>query len=328
MKNFTKQLIKCMLALMVFSGSIAIADSGDDETFRNITLEERLYQYDGFGAQWGFDVGSDGLWLVPEAPVGGNYSAPFKLRNAAADNTLVIGGNSKGTEDYIGIGTDTPVSTLDVRGEIAGRFSGSDTSNFHSMIALSADNAGGGNSDTGFSVENKEEGFAWAFRTYYPGEGFAATKLGTGGTEFEVDNTGTTTATTVVKMGGHIVFQNGHLVNSSSRSIKEHIAPLSTQKAFEAFRKLQPVTYEYKSNRGDTAVGFIAEDVPELVAMPTREAIDSSEIVAVLTKVVQEQDRRISAQDRTLAETRAEMKARDAEMEAMKAEIAELKAIK
>jgi len=38
-------------------------------------------------------------------------------------------------------------------------------------------------------------------------------------------------------------------------------------------------------------VGFIAEDVPEMVATEDRKGIESMDIAAVLTKVVQEQQR-------------------------------------
>jgi hypothetical protein len=41
-------------------------------------------------------------------------------------------------------------------------------------------------------------------------------------------------------------------------------------------------------------VGFIAEDVPELVAMNGRSTLGTVDIVAVLTKVVKEQQKTIS----------------------------------
>jgi hypothetical protein len=40
-------------------------------------------------------------------------------------------------------------------------------------------------------------------------------------------------------------------------------------------------------------LGFIAEDVPDLVATADRKGLSSMDIVAVLTKVVQEQQRTI-----------------------------------
>jgi hypothetical protein len=55
-------------------------------------------------------------------------------------------------------------------------------------------------------------------------------------------------------------------------------------------------------------LGFIAEDVPELVAMNSRTGLSPMDIVAVLTKVAQEQQKTIS-----------ELTARVAELEAAKA---------
>jgi hypothetical protein len=45
-------------------------------------------------------------------------------------------------------------------------------------------------------------------------------------------------------------------------------------------------------------VGFIAEDVPHLVAMPDRKGLTTMDVVAVLTKVVQEQKNTLDRQQR------------------------------
>ena len=52
---------------------------------------------------------------------------------------------------------------------------------------------------------------------------------------------------------------------------------------------LNPVTFNYKVDLQERHVGFIAEDVPELVATNDRKGISPMDVVAVLTKVVQEQ---------------------------------------
>ena len=53
---------------------------------------------------------------------------------------------------------------------------------------------------------------------------------------------------------------------------------------------MNPVQYQYKSDDlGDQHVGFIAEDVPDLVATPGRKGVSALDLVAVLTKVLQEQ---------------------------------------
>ncbi len=85
----------------------------------------------------------------------------------------------------------------------------------------------------------------------------------------------------------------GNWINASSRAVKQDIRGLDGAAAFDALRSLQPVTFAYKSNPGDTQVGFIAEDVPEIVATADRKGLSSMDVVAVLTKVIQEQQKTI-----------------------------------
>lgn len=94
--------------------------------------------------------------------------------------------------------------------------------------------------------------------------------------------------------GGTYNSSNGQWVDGSSRAYKENIKNLSAKDALEAFKKLNPVTFKMKiAEEGDEQVGFIAEDVPELVAQKSRKGLAPMDIVAVLTKVVQEQQKTI-----------------------------------
>jgi len=77
--------------------------------------------------------------------------------------------------------------------------------------------------------------------------------------------------------------------DGSSREYKEDILALTTEEAVQAFNKLEPVKYKYKENKDETYLGFIAEDVPDLVATNERKGLSPMDMVAVLTKVVQEQ---------------------------------------
>lgn len=81
----------------------------------------------------------------------------------------------------------------------------------------------------------------------------------------------------------------GNWVNASSRAVKQDIHDLDAKAALDAVKALQPVTFAYKANPAETNVGFIAEDVPALVATADRKGLSSMDIVAVLTKVVQQQ---------------------------------------
>ena len=85
----------------------------------------------------------------------------------------------------------------------------------------------------------------------------------------------------------------GSWINASSREVKQDIHDLDTGAAVDAFKHLQPVTFAYRAKPDETRVGFIAEDVPNLVATADRKGLSSMDIVAVLTKVVQEQQRTI-----------------------------------
>ncbi len=88
----------------------------------------------------------------------------------------------------------------------------------------------------------------------------------------------------------------GAWISASSRDLKENIDSLSTGEALDALNKLNPVKYNYKVDREDKYVGFIAEDVPDLVATADRKGLSAMDITAVLTRVVQEQQKMIRNQ--------------------------------
>lgn len=94
---------------------------------------------------------------------------------------------------------------------------------------------------------------------------------------------------------GAYLSAGGVWTNASSRALKQNISPLSTKKALRTLRKLNPVTYQSKADPQERHVGFIAEDVPALVATRDRKSLSAMDIVAVLTKVVQEQQKEIEA---------------------------------
>ena len=99
--------------------------------------------------------------------------------------------------------------------------------------------------------------------------------------------------------GAHVT-AGGVWTNSSSRERKENIAALSADEATLALMALDPVVFNYLEERGEDYVGFIAEDVPALVANRDRDALSAMDIVAVLTRVVQEQQNRIQELEQKL----------------------------
>lgn len=93
---------------------------------------------------------------------------------------------------------------------------------------------------------------------------------------------------------GATLSAGGMWTNASSRSFKMNIRSLSSQEAVLTLQQMNPVTFEYKADPREKHVGFIAEDVPDLVATADRKGLSTMDIVAVLTKVVQEQQQTIA----------------------------------
>jgi Chaperone of endosialidase len=88
----------------------------------------------------------------------------------------------------------------------------------------------------------------------------------------------------------------GTLTQGSSRTLKENITELSSKEALETLVNLNPVKFSYKADQEKANhIGFIAEDVPDLVAVPDRKGLNAMDIVGVLTKAVQEQQKTILA---------------------------------
>jgi hypothetical protein len=100
--------------------------------------------------------------------------------------------------------------------------------------------------------------------------------------------------------GGAHLTTGGTWTNASSRSLKKNIENISLAEALEALLGLEPVTFEYLTEEGENYAGFIAEDVPELVASSDRKGLASMDIVAVLTKVIQDQEERLKDQEQRL----------------------------
>jgi hypothetical protein len=102
--------------------------------------------------------------------------------------------------------------------------------------------------------------------------------------------------------GAHVTAA-GVWTNGSSRAHKEGIVALEGAEALATLAALEPVRYRGREDAsGEEYLGFIAEDVPELVAMNDRRGLSPMDLVAVLTRAMQEQQRRLEHQE---AEIRA-----------------------
>jgi hypothetical protein len=96
----------------------------------------------------------------------------------------------------------------------------------------------------------------------------------------------------------HVVgnaYISGDLELGSSRDFKNNIRPLELREAMDTLKALRPVKYNHKLKPAEESVGFIAEEVPDLVATNSRKSLSPDDIVAVLTKVIQDQQRTIEA---------------------------------
>jgi hypothetical protein len=101
-----------------------------------------------------------------------------------------------------------------------------------------------------------------------------------------------------LQMAGGAYTNGSSWIDASSREYKESIKGLKLEDAIDTLQGLNPVTFSYKLFPEENHVGFVAEDVPDLVATKDRKGLSPMDIVAVLTKVVQEQQKTIQEQQK------------------------------
>jgi predicted secreted protein len=279
----------------------------------------RLHQTSGTGYQWDI-VANSGEFFLQD--VTGN-TFPFSVAKAAPSGSFRINANGN-----TGFGTSTPsfplhvVRTTATAARIA-QFTHTKPNNL-ALVAIENDAAASPSNFAGLefllntSLQSRVASRISAnFSNITDGSRVAVLKfsLSTGGTAFEEvmrlkgNNVGIgqTNPTQLLQVGSATC--NGTIwANASSRTLKHDISELSLEAAREAVMALEPVTYAYNQEPQAQRVGFIAEDVPELVALPGRETLSSLDIVAALTRVVQEQERQLvelqAAHERELTEVR------------------------
>ena len=253
-------------------------------------------------ATW--DVGSTTSGFLIRDVTGGS-SLPFRIRTRAQTNSLditssevvisngVVGDTDfriKGkfeenlffaddSEDRIGIGISTPQRALHIN-EI------NDTGS--AVVSVTTDNTGSTATDgLYFGVtDNDQVGYLWNYEN-------ANLVLGTNNSE-----------AVTVQPGGDVtvvgdVTANGVLL-TSSRDFKRDIKRVNTAEAVSALKQLEPVEYRYKRTPDEEHIGFIAEEMPDLLATKDRKTIAPPEILAVVTKVVKAQQKRIDTQQKRI----------------------------
>jgi hypothetical protein len=107
--------------------------------------------------------------------------------------------------------------------------------------------------------------------------------------------------------GAHVT-AGGVWTDASSREYKDDIQVLTMEEAFDVLKELNPVKFAYKTDRTEKHVGFIAEEVPDLIATKDRKGLSPMDIVAILTKAIQEQQKTITDLSDEVKELKRELK--------------------
>ena len=162
----------------------------------------------------------------------------------------------------------------------------------------------GVNLNDAFTFENVLVGWyslGWFKDSWFP---YGATTWfsGYGGFKFF---TGAMSPAFSIDYSGHCVYYNS-LQKASSISLKDNISALSSDEASEVLNALEPVKYNRKAAPDERVhLGFVAEHVHQSVASADRKSIIPDEIVAVLTRVLKDQQETI----RNLAKKVADLEA-------------------
>ncbi len=212
----------------------------------------------------------------------GNPGYLVKFKNKTTGNTSQVFDNG----NQIGIGTDEPTQRLEVNGSVQIH---DRNSNLAGLMITQADG------DTGYIMHNRAStltiGAGSVDRITIDRDGNVG--IGSARPSYPLE----------MASGAHVT-AGGVWTNSSSREKKENIAVLTLDDALAALERLEPVHFNYKTDTVEQHVGFIAEDVPDIVATSDRTGLSTMDIVAVLTKVIQAQQRQINALETRLDNSR------------------------
>ncbi len=220
---------------------------------------------------------------------GGNYfsiddvdggRSPFRIEAGAPSFSLYV-------EDYgrIGLGTSTPAVELHI---VDGNTP---------AVRLDQDGSSGwpaqawdvGGNEESFFIRDVTNDNTLPFRIK-PGAKSNFLAIGPGGNV----GIGTEEPEKALHVVGDALI-SGNLEVGSSRELKQNIQPIEKMEAVDTLKNLRPVRFNYKAAPEEESIGFIAEDVPDLVATKNRKSISPMDVVAVLTKVIQEQQKSIEA---------------------------------
>ncbi len=212
--------------------------------------------------------------LVINSNTGGSW-AEIRFQNNGTTNMYLS------HDGKLGIGTDAPGTALEVWGD--GRFGDWDQAATVQGSRLQVHNATG--TGKSFLVTH----YAFPSSTAFVIEGGGDVGIG-------IEN-----PTHLLDVGTSGAYcDGGAWVNGSSRAFKDNIVQLSLEQALQTLQALVPSSFTYKDGSSETYLGFIAEDVPDLVATVDHKGLVAMDFVAVLTKVVQAQQSQIEELENVL----------------------------
>lgn len=106
-------------------------------------------------------------------------------------------------------------------------------------------------------------------------------------------------AKATIAANGHVYATSFNTV--SSRALKRQIVDLDAQTATTAVDQLTPVQFIYNDDpAARLRIGFIAEDVPDIVASSDRKSVPLMDTVALVTRVVKDHQQAVLHHDATL----------------------------
>jgi hypothetical protein len=250
--------------------------SGDSPTIR-------LHQDTSYGwTEQKWDIaGNEANFFIRDGTNGSKL--PFRIQPAAPTNSIYIKSDGK-----VGLGTSSPTYALEV----------SRTGSAANLICNQTDGASGcivADASHVFIGAKTNHDFRLIANDSVKMTILPDGKIGIGVTSVDAANK------LQVDSGARLT-TGGVWTDASSIKFKENIKSLTADEAKETLAGLNPVKFNYKTEKEEQYVGFIAEQVPELVATNDREGLSPMDIVAVLTKVVQEQQKSIAELKKEIAE--------------------------
>ncbi|MDO9041041.1 MAG: tail fiber domain-containing protein, partial [Desulfocapsaceae bacterium] len=270
-------------------GFDCLTDGTESFGFDTLRLKENNLQihFEDTSATAGFPANDWRILINSSASGGTSYfsvedstaaTRPFTIEAGSATNSLYVKGSR------VGLGTSLPVLKLHlVQGDTPALRLDQDTSS--GWTAQVWDVAG---NESNFFVRDTTGGSQLPFRIQ-PGTPTNTVTLKNSG----FVGIGTWAPEHTLHVVGDALI-TGNLELGSSRSLKKDIRFLDTIDASAALAALEPVRFHYKTSPDEESLGFIAEDVPDLVATKSRKTLSTMDVVAVLTKVVQDQQATIA----------------------------------